>query len=318
VTAADRTPKPCRHKYTRHQHGTREAYLQDECRCSPCSAANAAYQRRRHRTAAYGRTPTGWVDATPVRAHVENLRAAGLGRTEIAARAGLDGAVVYCLLHGRNGRPPTRRVAARTAQQLLAVPLPDVDDLAHGTAIDGTGTRRRLQALVALGWSQTALACRLDWSKANLGRVLHGRGGGRVTVRTRAAVHALYEQLSMSPAPTTYGSDQARAHAAHRGWPSPLAWDDDTIDDPAAGPVLEVDDRQDDDVDEFAVELVLDGQPMRLTGRELEEAALRLSERGLDYAAIAARVRSDEATIRRVLNTVRARAARAATRKAAA
>jgi hypothetical protein len=75
--SVDRTPKPCQHPRANHQHGTRLAYMLDRCRCLPCSAANSAYETRRVQLKAYGRgTPTGLVDATPARTHVEKLQAA--------------------------------------------------------------------------------------------------------------------------------------------------------------------------------------------------------------------------------------------------
>jgi hypothetical protein len=169
VTAVDRTPKPCLHKRVNHQHGTRLAYILDRCRCLPCAAANSTYELRRTRLKAYGRgTPSGWVDAAPVRAHVEQLCATGMGY----------------------------KTVARTANR-----------------------------------------------------------------------------------------------ARREGWAPPAAWDDDAIDDPAAVPfVVDVDEDQ---VDELAVEQLLDGHRMELTGATLHAAVHALAARGLQPASISERLGID-------------------------
>lgn len=295
----DRTPQPCLHPYARHRHGTRDAYWSDQCRCDQCKAGNATYQRTRRRLAAYGRTPNGWIDAGPVRTHVERLQAAGLGRREIAERAGLDAGIVHYLIRGRRGKPPSVRVAPRTAQLLLAVPVPAVaTELADGALVDGVGCRRRLQALVAIGWTQTALAQRMGWAKENLARIVHGYGGGKVTVRTHRLVAGLYDRLSMSPPRPSVASTRARSYATGRGWPGPLAWDDDMIDDPTARPIR--DSREPIAFDEIAVERALHGDPVKLRPVERAEVVHRLTAAGLSAAEIAPRVGIDKRSVQRI------------------
>jgi len=97
--------------------------------------------------------------------------------------------------------------------------------------VDSTGTARRLRALAAIGWGVEALGERLGPSKSRVGncRIQH-----RATIarRSAAAVARVYDELSMVPGPCS----KARAHALKQGWPPPLAWDDDRIDDPKARP----------------------------------------------------------------------------------
>lgn len=97
--------------------------------------------------------------------------------------------------------------------------------------IDAIGTRRRLQALAAIGWTHADIAARM-------GKTAHAveKMGcyPKVQVATAAAVKHVYAELCMTPG----GSDGARRFAARQGWAPPLAWDDDTIDDPAAKPDL--------------------------------------------------------------------------------
>lgn len=232
--AASGPVRDCTCPNTHHDHGTRNAYVVDKCRCRPCRDAAATYERRRAKDRAYGRP--AYVDATPVRTHVQQLQAQGMGWKRIAAAANLQTSVVWKLLYGdpTRGLAPTKRVMPKTRDALLAVTL----DLAPGLTIDGTGTRRRLQALVADGWSMSELARRLNVLPSNLHTTVHGRK--EVTVATATKAAALYDQLwdSTPPPSGRHGSvpARARAYASRKGWVPPLAWDDETIDNPDATP----------------------------------------------------------------------------------
>jgi len=98
---------------------------------------------------------------------------------------------------------------------------------------DAIGTTRRLQALAALGWAPSELARRTGVNRSTIEHLIKGRvqRTALATVKVKA-VAAIYEQLSMSQGP----SQMWRDTAAKRGWTPPLAWDDDTIDDPDAKP----------------------------------------------------------------------------------
>ncbi len=117
--------------------------------------------------------------------------------------------------------------------------------------IDGTGTRRRLQALVAIGWPGPAIAERIGFDQAMVMRLYHA---SRVNVATATAVRELYRQLSDTPGPSWRSPHRAAAN----GWVPPIAWDDDTIDDPEVSPSLGS--PADDIVDEVAVARVHAGQ----------------------------------------------------------
>lgn len=66
-----------------------------------------------------------------------------------------------------------------------------------------------------------------------MGKLINAEPGRvQVTVQTRAGVAALYEQL-WNPA---HPNPTAVAHARRHGWAPPMAWDDETIDDPNATP----------------------------------------------------------------------------------
>lgn len=219
------------------EHGTYVKYKLDACRCYPCCFADSEYRRNRERAIAYG-TWQPYVDAEPVRVHVRSLMQFGIGWKRIAALSGVPTGVLTKLLYGHPQRnmPPSKQMRPKNAAALLAVE-PILKNLGAATAIDGTGTRRRLQALVANGWPQAQLANRLGMLPGNFGGVLTRE---QVTVKTARAVTAIYDELwRADPADQgvhLQGISRARNQAKASQWAPVGAWDDDTIDDPAAAP----------------------------------------------------------------------------------
>lgn len=210
-------------------HGTRASYVRG-CKCADCRAANARYAKVAKYRANRGISTL--IDAAPVKAHLDQLRAHGIGKRTIAARSGVAMTVINRLI-GIDHSRPARRIHPDTARKLLAV---TVDDHAGGAFIDATGTRRRLQALVALGWTQTELGRRIGWTTANLNALI--LRSDTVTRATADLVTELYEQLSMRLGPST----RARSVATRRGWAPPLAWDN--IDNPNEQPTERRDPRR--------------------------------------------------------------------------
>lgn len=211
-------------------------YRLDGCRCYTCAAARSAYDDNRNRAIAYG-TWHPWVDAAPVRAHVEHLRSCGLGLRRIAAASGVHRSVLVGLMNGKPGRAPASKLRPATALRILDV-QPTWDNLGDSTVIHATGTVRRLRALVTLGWSQAKLAQRMGITPPNFTTTINA---DRVLVRTARTVRGLYDELwNQAPPEDTHrdkiAASRARNVARSRGWVSPLAWDDDSIDDPEARP----------------------------------------------------------------------------------
>lgn len=269
------------------QHGTLVGYKIHHCRCAECTRAQRDYNRNRHRQIAYGRWET-YIDSGPVRAHVESLQASGLGWKRIAALAGLSSSTVWKLLYGdpRRGSAPSKRVRPETAAKLFAVSS-SLDVLGGAATVDATGTQRRIQALVAIGWSQQRLAERIGMLRGNFGKTMRSSG---VQARTARAVKALYEELWDCPPPEVEWRDKisanrSRGYAAEHGWVPPLAWDDESIDDPAAQPHTVVEEQA--VIDEIAVERALDGEPVRLTRAEAAEVSRIGTQRGMSANRIA-------------------------------
>lgn len=213
-------------------HGKRSSYVAG-CHCDACREANRAWMEDWNRRRLYG-VPSAMVDAQPARDHVRALMSQGMGWKTIAKAAGVSTSTMTHLLYGRprpsktaDREPPAQRLRRETAGKILAVEF----SLAGGALVDATGTVRRLQALVAAGTPQTRLATHLGMQDGNFGRLVNG-DTVQVTARTRDAVKALYDQLWCPQHPDPH----AVAHAKRRDWAPPMAWDDDTIDDPDARP----------------------------------------------------------------------------------
>ena len=220
----------CHHPRVTHVHGTYRCYSLDRCRCDDCRAAcreHSRDSRRRAAAQAFGSAPAipeDLVDAAPARERLRALTGAGMGLRQIAAASGVERRTLGAVLAGSR-----HRVHRRLLDRMLAVRY----DPAEGSRVDGTGTARRLQALVATGWAQNELADKLGINPSRINRIVRAKNVN-VTVATRKAVNILYDELKNRDPKTSQSRSRTRARKA--GWAPPSAWDDDTIDDPAAAP----------------------------------------------------------------------------------
>lgn len=243
------------HTVTRGQSMNDQAHTRAHrtgvCTVSGCASPVLAralcdnhYQRWRARQKGYGRFTSMYVDAAPVLEHLEHLRRTGIGLRPLAAASGVSRRALQRLTsrtpkahpsphsdsgrgRGSSSRPPTK-VLRTTAEAILAV---HTVEPAPSALVPEIGTRRRLQALVALGWPQTLIAHELGVEVTNLSRMVHGRCK-HVTAARATEVDELYTRWEMTPGP----SSRARAQAARYRWAPPLAWDEHALDDPAATP----------------------------------------------------------------------------------
>lgn len=172
-----------------------------------------------------------WVPIGPARAHLQRLRDAGMSWKRIAELSGVNSWTVRNVIHVDQGH-----VRISTAKGLLSVPVPERqhDVAAPGAQIPGLGTQRRLRALVALGYSNQQLAAEIDYPKSQFQRLLSGQYDVTAAVARRA--EKVFQRLQMKPPPDGYAANRARLRARRRGWPTPLAWDEETIDDPRSRP----------------------------------------------------------------------------------
>ncbi|MFI7448143.1 hypothetical protein ACIBQX_11650 [Nonomuraea sp. NPDC049714] len=211
-----------------HPHGDVRRYRYGGCRCGPCRAANAA-SANRYRMGLMSGTHRRDVHAEPVRQHVQRLQNSGLGIPAIAELAGLDTQRLSALMYGHpsKNQPPSKTVRPSTADKILAVHAGQVPTRGWLPAV---GTRRRLQALAAIGWPIKHVGELAGLPDAHAHRILAAPDGGRVKARTARAVAAVYDRLwNVDPA----GAGQLGASirrvkkvAAAKGWLPPVAWDD--------------------------------------------------------------------------------------------
>ncbi|WP_282792967.1 hypothetical protein [Streptomyces sp. CC224B] len=145
---------------------------------------------------------------------------------QVARAAGAPHSSLSQLLVER--RPTMSRALA---EKILAVRGVDRSAMSR---VNSVGARRRLQALYALGhWRKTIVeASGLD--PVTISRLLGGRWA-RITIECDEAVRRAYAQMSMS----LDTCERNLARARRERWVPPLAWDEETIDDPLALPALD-------------------------------------------------------------------------------
>jgi hypothetical protein len=156
------------------------------------------------------------------------MAARGMSVKEIALAAGLNVDSMYGMTgerkrgHQRALHPLHRSALIRAEEQTR--------DVQPGRCLI-VGTTRRARALACMGWSTEAVAAA---SGLTLPQVQYVKTGPYATIGrdTANAIAAAYERLSHLDG----GQRQTQGRARAAGWHPPIAWDDDTIDDPAAQP----------------------------------------------------------------------------------
>lgn len=286
-----------------HRHNlTGTCYNQHRCRCASCTKAIADTARNRHRAKVYGRyVPPDFVDAEPVREHIARLQEFGLGVNRIGSLAGV--AMIQRVMYGdpspRADEPRVlpARMAREKAQRILSVRA-DLSLIADGATVSNRGARRRLQALMAQGWSTQRLGEHLGIQRQEVLRFVRIE---KIRGRTHRAIADLFDLLWDKTPPHTeprdrIAYDRIRRHASAHGWQSPLAWDDIDLDD-APSRLAEY---QEDDVDDAAVAIAITGEPIDLTPAEREAAVVALHAQRFSDVEIAERLHCTSRTVLRI------------------
>lgn len=170
-------------------HGTRAKYVIERCRCQPCRAVANAYER--HRQRAIARPDEVWapyVPAGPVRQHIKDLAASGIGLKQVAKVSGVSHGALWKLVYGKKGRAPSRRVRPETARRILAVHPRDAADAAK---IPAAATWRLLDDLLARGFTKTWIATQLLGHEARSLQIRRDR----VRASTARAVADLHRRM---------------------------------------------------------------------------------------------------------------------------
>lgn len=158
--------------------------------------------------------------------------------------------------------------------------------------MDGTGTRRRIRALYALGWTGSVIARELGVTVGALFD-LRVREGRPVYAYTAERMAVVYDRLSATIPPENVYARRARALAQRNGYVPPLAWDDDEIDNPDARP-RGIRPEPSDALDDVLVQRYLTGRAVAPKGcnpsPELLAAVAQLHARGLPDSDVGQRV----------------------------
>lgn len=244
-------------------------------------AEKNAYEQRRRAAIKTGKPTSSLVDAEPARQHVASLRAQGMSFRRIVDASGVAPHTVGYLVYGipRRGLPPARRIHVMNAKRILAVQF-NLDVLAPAALIDGTGTRRRIQGLIARGWTNRELAAEAGISWPGLYRVLRAERVQVSTYRLMVEVHSrLWDREPPQDTPKQRRWVAAsKRRAVENGWVPSSAWDD--IDDPDDVP--HIPEAETGLVDEVAVRRVISGHadPSVLTQAERLAALRRMVGQG--------------------------------------
>lgn len=161
----------------------------------------------------------GYVDSGPARERVRLLRSRGM-TLQMLTSYGVSRFGVRCI----ESHP---RIQGLTERKVFAIPVPEA--IPSGAPVDATGTRRRVQALVAMGWPQEMIAAELGTTQTGVSALTRR---SKVSSQTAIAVRELFERWGMVLGP----SEVSRRRARTFGWVTGVAWDD--IDDPDEKPNL--------------------------------------------------------------------------------
>lgn len=175
----------------------------------------------------------GFTDAGPVRRHMLALLDAGLSVRAVRCVTGVDHRCLARLVVGspETGTWPQGRIPAAAARRILEIPIPVATSAAAPAEVPAVGSIRRLRALVSIGYDaqellqELGLGERAGWALlAGITRV--------VEAGTARRIAAAFEERQMRAG----SCEVCRGEAARHGWAPPLAWDEHSIDNPAAEP----------------------------------------------------------------------------------
>lgn len=194
--------------------------------------------RRRELRAGSAKPRRILIDAAPIRQHILDLEEAGLSANRIAALAGVSHTTICAFLRAKPSAQRGRKkfTTPEIAERILAV-----------KAVTSIGVARRLQALIAVGWTARRIAARMGMSSHH---IVDLDGSRPVTLPTATKVAAIYAELR-DENPVDGGvwpghAERSRRRAKACRWPTPSYWDQhaDDIDDPHFEPMYGVTRRE--------------------------------------------------------------------------
>jgi lambda repressor-like predicted transcriptional regulator len=171
---------------------------------------------------AYGRSGSPYVDNTEAADRVRDLRAQGWTVRGISKASGVTTRSLEQLLAGN-----FLRIRNDSATAILAIAV-GPPPTGKWDRVPTVGARRRLQALMFMGWSFAELERQTGMGRKYLSLILRQEF---IEEATHKKVAAIYDEL-WNTHPPLESPDQrtaalrARNHSRARGWHGPLHWDD--------------------------------------------------------------------------------------------
>ena len=220
-------------------HDTLTCYTDYRCRRPDCVDRYNTWGRDRERAIADG-TWQPLLDAEPVRQHLLALHAAGITIHRVATLTGMTHRSVrnYTQHDYGHAAPRRRRITREVAERILAI-NPAEHTPGH---VEPLGSRRRVEALAAIGWPSIHLARKAGIHPSNRTTIL---AGPTMRASTAQRITDAYDELKRLK-PARHGvrkSSMSRAvkQARDLRWPPPKYWDETgAIDDPHFKPLYRV------------------------------------------------------------------------------
>ncbi|WP_333745550.1 hypothetical protein [Streptomyces sp. IBSBF 2950] len=279
----------------------------DTMRTPAVLAARARRARHRRRLIGYGLW-NPFMPAEPVRAHLRTLAALGMPRKGVEEALGLNRNSLRHVAAGTHGYKPGEKVTREIGEAVLGF-WPKLTDFPDSASIDPTGTVRRVEALAVVGWSRAVLAARLGRSYCSFKNSLKR---DRISAALAKGVASLYDEV-WDQRPEDHGvrgwvADRVRRDAEAAGFHGPLAWDDDSLDNPAALPQTDAQVSVLDQGENLADRFLL-GESVILDAAARREVLVHYMEwTALPVEEVAARLEMTEGAVSRAWERVKAKA----------
>lgn len=209
-----------------HYHGTTQCYRTCKCRRPECKEASAAATRELRKKKAYGTSTKHRVDAEPARRRLQKLMKYGWGVRAITRETGIPTRTLSTILYGQQGKTQ-EYITVETAKKILAFNPPFARVERQGTSsanLDATPAKKKLQSLMALGYSLNALAEDAGYSRSYFKQIM---AQDKIRLDRLKAVNEVYERYwNKLPATDTTMQkrvvETARKRAAGNGWQPPM------------------------------------------------------------------------------------------------
>lgn len=153
--------------------------------------------------------------------------AMGIGTPRITELTGLPSITIWRI------KTQKSTIFASTEAKILAIPLSPLELAKDGAYVDITGSRRRIRALQRVGYTYEFLAGELGLTNEAVREIGFDPTHSHITAGCARRVVRVFDRLHLTPGPSRI----TERRAERKGWHPPLAWDEDTIDDPAAEPI---------------------------------------------------------------------------------